>query len=81
MGNLRLGRRYVILIGNASLERPAGLVRGGRLTINLETNLAVMNSSSVNAPAESGSTGGAGLTATRVMGTFTVRNGKDALPR
>lgn len=76
-----LGRRYVILIGNVSLERPTGLVRGGRLTINLDTNLAVMNSSSVNAPADSGPTGNASVTATRVTGTFTVRSGKDGMPR
>lgn len=76
-----LGKRYVILIGDVSLERPTGLVRGGRLTINLDTNFAVINSSSVNAPAESGSTGDASATATRVTGTFTVPGGKDGASR
>jgi lipopolysaccharide export system protein LptA len=64
--------RSIILIGDVTLQRPTGFVSGGRLTINLDTNLAVMNSSAVNAPAlnQLGKTEPA--SSGRITGTFTV---------
>lgn len=72
-----LDSRSIILIGDVMLQRPTGVVHGGRLTINLDNNLAVMNSSSVNAPALNQS-GATELPAGRVTGTFTVPKNTEA---
>lgn len=73
-----LHNRSIVLIGDVTLQRPTGLVSGGRLTINLDTNLAIMNSSAVNAPAlnQSGKTEPA--SSGRITGTFTVPQGDTA---
>ena len=70
-----LSDRTIIMIGNVELNRPTGSVNGGRLSINLDNNLAIMNSSPVNAPSieksgavDSGRSGRSG----RVTGTFSV---------
>ena len=70
-----LNNRTIILIGDVTLQRPTGFVNGGRLTINLDSNLAVMNSAAVDAPAvnESGTTEKS--SSGRITGTFTVPQG------
>lgn len=68
-----LNRRLITMIGAVTLEQGANTVRGGRLTINLDTGRAVIDGSSVGgsgaASAPPGTvTGGSG----RVTGTFSV---------
>lgn len=64
-----LNKRVVIMLGNVTLRRPGSFVNGGRLTLDLDTNRAVMNGSPVG-----GESTGSSIkrSAGRVSGTFTV---------
>jgi lipopolysaccharide export system protein LptA len=67
-----INRRLITMIGGVTLNQGANTLNGGRLTINLDTNRAVMDGSGV---ASSGGSGTAGATTTpsgRVTGTFSV---------
>lgn len=67
-----LDNRTIIMIGNVELNRPTGSVSGGRLTLNLDTNLAVINSSPVSAPPLIKSGAQSSEHSGRVTGTFSV---------
>lgn len=64
-----LNRRVVIMLGNVTLRRPGNYVNGSRLTLDLDTNRAVMNGSTSGSepvnPSIKDSPG-------RVSGSFTV---------
>lgn len=68
-----LNRRVITMLGAVSLTQAANTIRGGRLTINLDTGRAVIDGSSV-AGGGSSSTPGSVSTAPsgRVTGTFSV---------
>ena len=64
-----LGRRLITMVGGVTLSQGANQVRGGRLTIDLDSGRAVVDGRSTGgAPGVEGSGGG------RVSGHFTVSN-------
>ena len=63
-------RRVVTMIGNVSLTQGTNRLRGGRLTIDLDTGRAVIDGSGV--ASSSGSAGGVQQQGGRVSGTFSV---------
>lgn len=66
-----LNRRVVTMLGGVSLRQSNGnVVNGGRLTINLDTNRAVIDGASVGGGASAGATGTA--PGGRVTGRFSV---------
>jgi len=67
-----LNRRVITMVGGVSLTQGSNTVKGGRLTINLDTGRAVIDGSSVRGGGSG--TGGAVTTAPsgRVTGTFSV---------
>ena len=70
-----INKRLITMIGAVSLTQGGNTVNGGRLTLNLDTNRAVIDGSSVGGGASSGGT--VKQTGGRVTGTFSVpkRNG------
>ena len=68
-----LNRRIITMLGAVTLTQAGNTVNGGRLTINLDTNRAVIDGSSVRGSA--GAPTGDGLVQSRggrVTGTFSV---------
>lgn len=63
-----LNRRVITMLGAVSLTQRGNMVKGGRLTINLDTGRAVIDGSSVGGKAGNGVTARGG----RVTGTFSV---------
>lgn len=65
-----LNRRVVTMLGAVSLTQGGNTVKGGRLTINLDTGRAVIDGSSVASSTAAG--GGVQQSGGRVTGTFSV---------
>ena len=66
-----LNKRIITMVGGVTLTQGSNTVRGGRLTINLDTGRAVIDGSSVRG----GGAAGGNVTTTptgRVTGTFSV---------
>lgn len=64
-----LNKRVLIMLGNVTLRRPGSFVNGARLTLDLDTNRAVMNGSPVSGEEENSSIK---RSVGRVTGSFTV---------
>lgn len=67
-----LNRRIITMVGGVTLTQGANTVRGGRLTINLDTGRAVIDGSSVRGGAGTGGATGTAAPSGRVTGTFSV---------
>ena len=67
-----LNRRIITMLGAVTLDQGGNNVRGGRLTLNLDTGRAVIDGSSVGAPAAGAAPGTATQSRGRVTGTFSV---------
>lgn len=65
-----LNKRVVIMLGNVTLRRPGSFVNGSRLTLDLDTNRAVMNGST--AGGEPAAASSIKSYSGRVSGSFTV---------
>lgn len=63
-----VNRHTIILLGSVTLDQGANTVTGNRLTLNLDTNRAVMDGSGVSGASGSTSGGGNG----RITGRFSV---------
>ena len=65
-----LNTRVITMLGTVSLTQGTNTVRGGRLTINLDTGRAVVDGTTVGGGAAAGS--GVTQSGGRVSGTFSV---------
>lgn len=67
-----LNRRVITMLGAVTLTQGGNTVNGGRLTINLNTDRAVIDGSSVAGSTGAGATPGVEQRSGRVTGTFSV---------